>query len=269
MSKETIPVTVILTHYRRPYTVLKALMSLANQTVRPREIIVIDDSSPEPEFQILLSNAYSFIPPSTLRVFETPFNVGLGRTRNMAASIATQHYVAMMDDDDTWHPEKLELQYTAFMANPHGAFCFTGGFKGGVKRFPAYRWEYIFDDLYLGQSINHVTGPTMMVNRFHLSSVGGWGLARHTEDLATALRLSVIGTAYCIDQPLIYHPEHNPDSLTGSQGQLKTVYNYLKALTEGARFAVACGHKLPVPLVVRYKQVLTNYMKGQIVRLIK
>ena len=269
MSRETIPVTVILTHYRRPYTVVKALMSLAEQTVRPANLIFIDDHSPLPEYQLFHEHAASIIPFDWHPWFyRTPFNFGLGKARNMAVGMANKPYVAFMDDDDTWHPEKLELQYKAFWYTFDLSFCFTWAMRGGVKKFPAYRGEYIFDDLYLGQRINHVPAPTMMISRFWLAQAGGWGRTRHAEDFSTALRLSVVGRAYCVDKPLIYSDPDTP-SLSRSRPKLYQVVDYLRALTEGARFAVACGHKLPVPLAVRYKQVLTNYMKGQIVRLIK
>ena len=269
MSKETIPVTLILTHYRRPHTVIKALISLAEQTVQPAEVIIIDDYSPRGEWLVLYSHIYCNLHylPGELRIRRTPFNVGLGKTRNMAIDLATQPYIALMDDDDTWHPQKLEFQWEAFERHPmvSGSFCFTWAMRGSiVKRFPAYRWTNMFNDLYLGDKINHVPAPTMLINREMLAYVGGWGRTRHAEDLSTALRLSAVCPAYCVDKPLIYSDPYAP-SLSTSRKPLLQVMDYLRSLTEGARFAVRCGRKLPVPLWLRYKQVLINYVKGSIV----
>ena len=51
-------------------------------------------------------------------------NVGAGEARNRGWALATQPYVAFLDADDTWHPQKLEIQH-AWMAD-HADYVLTG-----------------------------------------------------------------------------------------------------------------------------------------------
>ena len=97
------PVSVVIPTYNRPELVQDALDSVLAQTLVPSQIIVIDDGSREPTSERLQAYLdkidYRYQP-----------NGGLSAARNHGICLATQPYVAFLDDDDVWHPRKIELQ---------------------------------------------------------------------------------------------------------------------------------------------------------------
>jgi glycosyltransferase involved in cell wall biosynthesis len=53
-------------------------------------------------------------------------NVGAASARNAGWAVASQPYIAFLDADDAWHPQKVEAQYTYMTANPDVALCGHG-----------------------------------------------------------------------------------------------------------------------------------------------
>jgi glycosyltransferase involved in cell wall biosynthesis len=92
--------------------------SVAVQTRLPVEIILIDDFSADGTTELLhdISGRY---PKRWIKVIEETSNCGPGRARNTGWDKASQPYLAFLDSDDSWHPQKLEFQYSWMMRHPH------------------------------------------------------------------------------------------------------------------------------------------------------
>ena len=105
MTEKFVDVSVIIPAYRAAQTIGRALQSVAQQTVRPREIVIVDDGSDDDTAKIARSFA-DVVAPSALRIV-TQQNLGAGAARNRALIEATQPLVAFLDADDEWLPEKL------------------------------------------------------------------------------------------------------------------------------------------------------------------
>ena len=99
-------VSVIIPVYRAAATINRALASVAAQTVMPREIIVVDDGSDYGTYEIV--EAWSTRMEETKLVIFKEKHRGAGATRNRALSEASSDYVAFLDADDEWLPDKLE-----------------------------------------------------------------------------------------------------------------------------------------------------------------
>jgi GT2 family glycosyltransferase len=97
-------ITVVVPHYNRSDLVGRTLESIHNQTVRPAEVLLVDDNS-RPEHRERLSE---FSDLATLLV--TPKNLGLAGARNYGVQHAKGEWIAFLDDDDCWLPNKLERQ---------------------------------------------------------------------------------------------------------------------------------------------------------------
>ncbi len=110
-------VSVVIPCYRCGGTVGRALASIAAQTVRPREVVVVDDGSDDetPEVLQSLQSAY---PKDWLRVIRLRENCGPGAARNVGWDACTQPYVAFLDADDAWHPQKIEIQTEIMARDP-------------------------------------------------------------------------------------------------------------------------------------------------------
>ncbi len=95
-------VSAIIPCKDRPKLLQRALASIAAQTARPDEVIVVDDGSEPP---LALSSSFP-IPLILIR----QDNRGPAAARNRAIAAASGEWIAPLDSDDTWIPEKTEYQ---------------------------------------------------------------------------------------------------------------------------------------------------------------
>lgn len=95
-------VSVIIPTYNSSETVLKTLESVRNQTYFNYEIIVIDDGSTDATVELLR-------PMKDIKLIEQT-NQGVSAARNRGVEAANGEYIAFLDSDDLWHPQKLEIQ---------------------------------------------------------------------------------------------------------------------------------------------------------------
>jgi glycosyltransferase involved in cell wall biosynthesis len=103
--------------YRCTATIERAVKSVAAQTVRPAELILIDDASPDGTAAHLdaLREQYG---PDWIQIIRLRENGGPASARNAGWEAARQKYVAFLDSDDAWHPRKVELQLAWMEAHP-------------------------------------------------------------------------------------------------------------------------------------------------------
>jgi glycosyltransferase involved in cell wall biosynthesis len=108
-------VSVVIPIYNRGPKVRSTIDSVLAQTLPSDqyELILIDDGSTDDTFEVL-SSTYGDIPNVHLRRQE---NSGVAVARNRGLASARGEYVAFLDHDDFWLPEKLELQLKAFEAS--------------------------------------------------------------------------------------------------------------------------------------------------------
>jgi glycosyltransferase involved in cell wall biosynthesis len=128
----TLPITVIIPCYRCFKTIARALESISNQTQLPSEVILVDDFSNDNQTLTLLKELRRASTKLNIRIIESKKNEGPGSARNIAWNSATQPYVAFLDADDSWHPQKLEFQYSWMHRRPevaissHSSTIFSG-----------------------------------------------------------------------------------------------------------------------------------------------
>ncbi|VVO71356.1 hypothetical protein PS862_01354 [Pseudomonas fluorescens] len=114
--KNKVPVTVIIPCYRCSETINRAVDSVLQQSKVPKEIILVDDFSEDgtlEKLSLLQKNN-----PEVIKVLALHENRGPGVARNKAWDQATQPYIAFLDSDDSWHPEKIDIQYSWMIDNP-------------------------------------------------------------------------------------------------------------------------------------------------------
>jgi glycosyltransferase involved in cell wall biosynthesis len=102
-------VSTIIPYYCHGTSIGRAVASVWNQTIRPYEIIIVDDGTPEKE-AVALEHLAEIYPADTLKIIRLPFNQGPGKARNIGWSEARGDCVAFLDADDIWHPQKIALQ---------------------------------------------------------------------------------------------------------------------------------------------------------------
>ncbi|WP_026731766.1 glycosyltransferase family 2 protein [Fischerella sp. PCC 9605] len=110
-------VSVIIPCYRSSGTVRRAVDSVAKQTLRPAEVILVDDGSGDDTLRVLqqLQDDYG---KDWIKVIALEKNCGVSVARNVAWDIASHDYIAFLDSDDAWHPEKIARQYAWMVKHP-------------------------------------------------------------------------------------------------------------------------------------------------------
>lgn len=100
-------VSVIMPAYNAECYIEAAVRSVMAQTYQDWELIVIDDGSRDSTVEIAERLARE---DNRITVLRNEVNMGVSKTRNRGLDLAQGTYVALLDSDDVWHPEKLKTQ---------------------------------------------------------------------------------------------------------------------------------------------------------------
>ncbi|WP_418285037.1 glycosyltransferase family 2 protein [Halorubrum sp. DTA46] len=118
-------VSAIIPTYGRPEYLERAVHSVCEQTYPSIELIVVDDNSPEPAAETLSSVDTDSV--STVRCVRHDENQGANAARNTGLRQADGAFVAFLDDDDRWLPEKTARQVRRFEQGPDDLGVVTAG----------------------------------------------------------------------------------------------------------------------------------------------
>lgn len=127
-TKESMPlVSVIMPSYNAEKYIDEAIRSVIAQTYTNWELFVIDDGSTDRTARI----AQSYAEKDSRVIFrQNSHNMGTANTRNIGIRLANGEWIATLDSDDIWHPEKLEIQLkkaqetgALFLYTSYSLFC--------------------------------------------------------------------------------------------------------------------------------------------------
>ena len=111
-------VSVIIPSYNRCQTLKRALRSVFAQTLQPDEVLVIDDGSTD-ETPIMMQSDY----PAVKYSYQP--NRGVSMARNLGIAQSKGEWLAFLDSDDEWLPNKLEQQLDLLKIHQDMAVCHT------------------------------------------------------------------------------------------------------------------------------------------------
>lgn len=111
-------ISVIIPSHNRGHLLPRALDSVLAQTRPPAEIIVVDDGSSDGTAAMLAADY------PEVRCLRQP-NEGVSGARNRGIMAAQGEWIALLDSDDQWQPEKLAIQMEALAAAPGHLLCHT------------------------------------------------------------------------------------------------------------------------------------------------
>lgn len=115
-------VSIVMPAYNAAGTIRLSVESVLAQTVSDWELIVIDDGSSDDTAEILEQMAAR---DRRIRFLQNERNSGVSYTRNRAVALAEGEWIAFLDSDDLWHPQKLEKQLTLAAEHPDMVICYT------------------------------------------------------------------------------------------------------------------------------------------------
>ena len=121
-------ISVIIPTYNRKNTLPRAVESVLNQTYKPIEIIIVDDGSTDGT-----KEWFSEMYPLVHYIYQV--NSGVSSARNTGINSARGDWIALLDSDDEWLPDKLELQVKLLQNNAELRFCHTNEIwiRNGVR----------------------------------------------------------------------------------------------------------------------------------------
>ena len=111
-------VSIIMPAYNSARFIRESIDSVLAQTYTEWELLIVDDCSTDNTKEVVQS--YS---DERIHYFKTPHNSGSGVARNMGIEAAKGRYIAFIDGDDWWYPEKLERQIAFMQDNKYDFTC--------------------------------------------------------------------------------------------------------------------------------------------------
>ncbi|ELY4740867.1 glycosyltransferase family 2 protein, partial [Cronobacter sakazakii] len=113
-------VSIIMPSWNSELTIADSINSIIRQTYTNWELIITDDCSSDGTIRLLKEFANK---EPRIKLFFNDKNSGAGISRNNCIKNAKGRFIAFLDSDDMWHPEKLSRQ-VAFMLNNNYALTY-------------------------------------------------------------------------------------------------------------------------------------------------
>ena len=213
-------VSVITPCYNMEHFVAETVQSVRNQTYQHWEMLIVCEASTDRTVEILQSLAEQ---DERIKITIKTDHSGIADARNQAIQQARGHYLAFLDADDLWHPDKLERQLR-FMQDNKVGFSFSSydlvdeaGQQLGktIRAHHDMSYKSYLRNTIIGCSTvmvdTNIVGP-VIVPRF-----------RTSEDTATWLDILKQGhLAYVISQPLV---SYRIRSKSASSNKLKASHD--------------------------------------------
>lgn len=197
-------VSVIIPAFQSESRIGETLARLVQQTYADFEVVVVDDGSTDTTSEIV--RRFAEMDPRVRLVVQS--NGGIAAARNRGIEAADGELIAFLDDDDRWHPQKLELQVARLREVPEASVvsCFSalvdpeglllGWRLGGVTEGDVYR-EMLEWDMVSG-------GSVVLVTRRALDEVGGFDVdLPDRADWELWIRLARRHLFTCVPQTLV------------------------------------------------------------------
>jgi glycosyltransferase involved in cell wall biosynthesis len=212
VTKDNQPlVSVILPTYNRLPMLKEAVDSVLNQTYGTIEIIVIDDGSTDATREMLKTYG------EKLTVL-TQSRQGVSAARNAGIRHAEGDWIALIDSDDYWLPQKIQHQIAFFQSNPSALVCQTQEtwIRNGRRVNPKKRHQK-FNGMIFKKSLPLclISPSAVMLHRRIFDEVGMFDETLPAcEDYDLWLRITWKYPVYLIDTPLIVKRGGHRDQLS-------------------------------------------------------
>ena len=156
-------VTVIVPCFNSQDYIERAVNSVVNQSFAPGKIILIDDDSSDKTYDLLLQIQRSY-PLANIEVLKNIENSGPGLTRNHGWNVSETDWIAFLDSDDAWHPNKLEYQIRVLNENPDiSLICTQTDFAISIEKQDIRERDFVQTTLSFKQLLFKNTIPTRSV----------------------------------------------------------------------------------------------------------
>lgn len=168
-------VSIIVPVYNGEKHIRETLDSILAQTISNFEVIMVNDGSKDQSANIISE----FLLDSRLHYIEQT-NAGVAEARNTGIRAAKGEYIALLDQDDIWKPEKLALQLNYFDQHPKCALVHSqiGFINETGEPLPTPEWAWVSetygDSLKILFEHNRIATFTVLFRKSVLENIGGF-----------------------------------------------------------------------------------------------
>ena len=196
-------VSVVMPAFNVGWCVGRAVDSVLSQSLRERELVVVDDGSTDDTNEVLASYG------DAIRVIRQP-NAGMSAARNVGIRQSQGRLVAFLDADDWWYTDKLERQVDLMRRHPELGFCSTAARVVSPEGKLLNVWHCpgsttnMLQTLFAENAAIAGGCSAVMVRHELLDRVGLFDESlRGFEDPDLWIRLAAVTGYACIDEPLV------------------------------------------------------------------
>lgn len=204
-------ISVIIPTYDRAQVLPRALDSVLAQTREPYEIIVVDDGSTD-QTATLMAQRYPQV-----TYLKQP-NQGVSKARNSGVVRSRGDWLAFLDSDDEWLPEKLNRQWTVLQQQPDHRLChgeeiwIRNGRRVNPMNKHAKSGGYIFEHCL---PLCAISPSSVIIRRDLFEQAGGFDEKLPAcEDYDLWLRICAVNPVLYVDQPLLKKYGGHADQLS-------------------------------------------------------
>jgi glycosyltransferase involved in cell wall biosynthesis len=194
-KREDILVSVVIPTYSRNDMLERAINCIQKQTHQNLDIIVVDDNPPESEFRLSTQKIMQkYATDERIRYIQNPQNLGGAGARNVGIEASKGEYIAFLDDDDEYYPEKIEKQLQVFLDSKSDklALVYCDVEHVGVNNHVdcVIRKRYRGNCLYEAIEDDCIASTSMwLVKKSILESVGNFSIVPCKQDSTVILKL--------------------------------------------------------------------------------
>ena len=227
-------ISVIIPTFNRPLETKRAITSVLYQTYGDFEIIVVDDGSDQSQ-----RDALQPLRPH-IKYISHEKNRGVSASRNTGLESSKSPFVAFLDSDDYWLPNKLAVQIAFFNKNPEALACQTNEvwIRQGKRINPKVRHLKPSGDIFEPSLKLCLISPSaVMLKRSLLNEIGFFDEDLPVcEDYDLWLRITCRYPVYLIDQNLVIKTGGHDDQLSSSRKGMDQyrIRSLVKLLQDGS-----------------------------------
>ena len=219
-------VSIIVPVYKAENYIISTIESVAGQTYKDWELLLVDDCGGDSSVDLILAYMESH-PEYRIRLIRQEKNAGAANARNRGLYEAAGRYIAFLDADDLWYPDKLEKELM-FLKRHEAGFVFTAYEFGDTEAVPTGKVVHVPRKLTYKKALSRTVIFTSTV-LFDLEKVDRSLIEMPTiesEDSATWWKILKNGkTAYGLDQPLVIYRRPENSLSSNKKVAVKRIWN--------------------------------------------
>lgn len=267
-------VSVIIPYYNSEGTIIRALESVINQTYKDFEIILVDDGSTDNSYKKVeefINNHKDFKIKNLHQE-----NLGPSKARNLGVKFAQGEYIALLDSDDSWEKDKLNIQMEYLKKNKDIAILGSDHnivIENKIYTKSKNTGDFIEVSFYKKLFKNYFAAPTVVIKKDAFENIGGFNEAqRYAEDPLLYSKILRKYRGGKIQSPLV-NIYKNPYGDSGLSSNLKIcqvweIRNFKLLRDENSKYNKKIGPMLYIFVIlfsyIKYiRRVAVVYIRGK------